>query len=619
MKKFLLIIGLSFSFMQASAQTEDSTYIENIVIQGNRIQSSFNQSSRNIQIITKDEIARFPVKSINELLSYVGGVDIRQRGPFGTQTDISIDGGSFEQTVVLLNGVKLINSQTAHNMLNIPIPLDAIEQIEIIKGPAARMYGINALTGAVNIITKQSNTSFVSANAYAGSSFDKKENGDGNGIYAGGGIQVTGNYGDEKTSQLISISKDNYNGQRYNTAQDNAKAFYNGSYKFNDKHSMQWLGGYSYSNFGANGYYAAPGDKNSQEIVETGLASISSKHQFGRFTLSPRISNRYDEDDYRYLKNNLNIGRSKHYTNALMAELNASFATKIGHFGLGWESRFEEINSSNIGKHIRNNHGVSAEYKGVYWDKLIVGAGAYVNYNSSFGWQVYPGVDVAYLFLPGWKVAFNAGSGQRIPSFTDLYLNQKPGNVGNPDLMPENAWQYEANIQYTHKSLCVQAGYFYRNISSFIDWVRDSSNVPYSPINVGRNLVHGINLRISQHFLLNEEHRLGYFASYNYLHPSYQTDDTKQSKYVLEALHHQLIAGINYGYKGLKLQVNARAIERFLNRPYILLDARVAYEIKGFDIYADVANILNAQYVEAGAVPMPPRWFTIGLKYRWEK
>lgn len=609
-----LVVATSISHAQ---EVEDSTQLGNIVIQGNRIQIPFSQSSRNIQIITQEEIARYPVKSINELLAYVGGVDLRQRGPFGTQADISIDGGSFEQTLVLLNGVKLINSQTAHNTLNLPIPLDAIDHIEILRGPAARKYGINSLTGAINIVTKKSEKSFVSVNTYAGSSFDKKEDGDGKGIYGGGGVQVTGNFGTKKMSHLVAVSKDNYNGQRYNTAQNNGKAYYNGSYDFNKSHSLQWLGGYSYSDFGANGYYAAPGDKNSREIVETGLFSLSSHHKFGKFTLSPRISNRYDEDDYRYLKNNLNVGRSKHYTNAMMAEINGSVRTKIGEFGLGFESRFENISSSNIGKHNRNTHGVFAEYKGFYWNKVMMNAGAYMNYNTSYGWQVYPGVDVAYLFYPGWKLAASAGSGQRIPSFTDLYLNQKPGNVGNPNLKPENAWQYEGSIQYTRKTLKVQAGYFYRDITNFIDWVRDSSSVPYSPLNIGRNLIQGINARVSQNFVINKNHRLGYFVNYNYLLPNYQSSGTAQSKYVLETLRNQLIVGMNYGYKGFTLQVNGRFIERLKNTPYVLLDARVNYEIKGFTAYVDVTNIVNAVYKEAGAVPMPPRWLSVGLKYNW--
>jgi iron complex outermembrane receptor protein len=620
MKKSIFTIGIVFLGAIGFSQTEkDTVQLENLVVQGNRVQVPFSQSARNIQVITQEEIARYSIKSINELLSYVGGVDLRQRGPFGTQTDISIDGGTFEQTLILVNGVKMINSQTAHNMMNLPVPLDAIDHIEVLRGPAARIYGINSLTGAINIVTKKEKTSFVTVNSYAGSSFQKKEAGDGDGIYAGGGVQATGNFGTEKTHQLLSFSKDNYNGQRYNTKQNNSRIYYEGGYDFNENHSIQWLGGYSYSNFGANGFYASPGDKNSQEIVQTGLVNISSKHKFGRFTLSPRFSNRYDDDDYRYFKDKLNVARSRHYTNAIMAEINAGVTTKIGDFGLGIESRFDQINSSNIGKHVRNNHGLYAEYKGFYWNKLMANAGAYVNYNSSYGWQVYPGVDVAYLFLPGWKLAFSAGSGQRIPSFTDLYLNQKPGNVGNPNLKPENAWQYEGNIQYAHKTLRVQAGYFFRDVSSFIDWTRDSVNVPYSPVNVGRNQVHGLNARVGQQLKFGENHRFGYSVSYTYLSPSFRSQPGVQSKYVLEALRNQLIVSVNYGFKGLMIQLNTRFIERIKNSPYAIMDVRVGYEIKGFTAYVDATNLFDARYKEAGAVPMPPRWINVGLKYKWQQ
>src|SRR5699024_2127659 len=154
MKKIVIALGL-FTAFSAFSQERDSltgfydNELKEVIIQGNRIQVPFNQSARDIQVITQQQIEALPAKSLNEVLSYIGGVDIRQRGPFGTQTDISIDGGTSEQTLVLINGVKMIDSQTAHNMMNIPVPLTAIERIEVLRGAAARIYGINSLTGAI--------------------------------------------------------------------------------------------------------------------------------------------------------------------------------------------------------------------------------------------------------------------------------------------------------------------------------------------------------------------------------------------------------------------------------------------------------------------------------------
>src|SRR5699024_8866634 len=167
---FLLVIGLvSIHSLFAQQPDQDSNKLEEVIIQGNRLEIAYNESSRDIQIITHEEISKLPVRSVNELLAYVGGVDIRQRAPFGGQADISIDGGTFEQTLVLLNGIKLIDDQTAHIMMNIPVPVDAIERIEILRGAAARVYGINALTGAINIVTKKESKSFLSAKLYSGS------------------------------------------------------------------------------------------------------------------------------------------------------------------------------------------------------------------------------------------------------------------------------------------------------------------------------------------------------------------------------------------------------------------------------------------------------------------
>ncbi len=591
--------------------------LEEIIIQGNRLQTPFSEATRDIQLITQKQIQALPAKSINEVLSYISGVDIRQRGPFGTQTDISIDGGTSEQTLVLINGVKMIDAQSAHNMMNIPVPLSAIAHIEILRGGAARIYGINALTGAINIVTKKSNRASVTADVQSGSSFKNKDEGDGSGIYGGVAGEVTGIYGSENQSQLFSMAQSDYNGQRYNSASKNTRLFYSGNYDLNSTNSIQAMAGYARNHFGANGFYAAPGDVNSEELVESSVFSLSSKHTFGNFTISPRISDRYGEDDYRFYKNDLSKGRSIHYTNALMLELNSSLKTKIGTFGFGWESRMEKINSSNIGQHERDNHGAYAELKSRLGEKLRGTMGLYANYNTDFGWQVYPGIDLAYLVNHHWKISTSIGSGQRIPSFSDLYLDQRPGNVGNALLQPENAWNYEGNIQYKKGNMQIKTGYFYRHISDFIDWVRVEASEPYSPMNLGKNTMQGIYGRMLQDFDLGSQHSLGYQVSYNYMNPSFETSSETQSKYILESLKHQLIAGINYRFNDFSFSIKNRWLQRELGNAYDVADVRINYEYENFLLYMEVTNLFNATYTEAGAVPMPTRWFGVGVRYHW--
>jgi vitamin B12 transporter len=620
MKRTLLPILILTSVVALAQETkQDTTKLNEIIISENRLQTPFSKQARNIQLITKDQIAQLPVKSINEVLSYIAGVDVRQRGPFGTQADISIDGGSFEQTLILLNGVKISDVQTAHHSMNIPVPLSAIERIEVLKGPAARIYGINALTGAINIVTKTAKQSSIDVNLQAGSSFEDKALGDGSGIYGGASAQLALNMAGKNGQHLVGFGVTDYNGQSYNSSTYDHKFFYQGNIDFDEKNKLNLMGGYLHNAFGASGYYAAPGDKEAFEIVETALFAVGSSHQLSNsFSIRPRISARHNWDDYRYFRNDLTRARSLHKTAVWSAEINSTLHSTIGDFGFGIESRSENIESTNIGDRERYNHGAYMEYKTEAVKNLLLNVGTYVNYNTDYGWQAFPGIDVAYLFTPKWKLAFNVGSSQRIPSFTDLYLNQRPGNIGNPDLRSENAWQYELSLQYKYEGLQVQGGYFYRNISNFIDWIRNSSAVPYQPQNFGNNKVQGLNIGLGHTVNFNSKSSLKYDLSYNYLHAGemdYATNVT--SKYVVENLKHQALMRLVYAYTDWQFTLGNRWIERALKNPYLITDLRLQYGKQQWNVYTEVTNLFNKDYLEVAAVPLPKRWFAIGANYHF--
>ncbi|UIR57736.1 TonB-dependent receptor [Sphingobacterium sp. SRCM116780] len=618
---FSLLLGSSYAFSQiANAQAyslRDTTNLNEVIINQNRLQIPFSKQTRNIQIITKEDIKRFPARSINELLAYISGVDIRQRGPFGSQADVNIDGGTFEQTLILLNGAKISDPQTAHHSLNLPIPTDAIERIEIIKGPASRIYGINSLTGAINIVTKTAESNLISAQVYAGSSFEKSEDAQ-HGKYYGKGIQLgfankMGHFG-----QQLYLGHEDSNGQRYNTASKNNKIYYQGNYTPNSNNEVSTAVGYIDNQFGANGFYAAPGDKESYELVKTAFATLQSKHQLGkRFTLSPRISNRYNEDDYRYLRHDLTKARSKHYNNAFMTELNAVYEQDYGSFGIGVESRFENINSSNIGRHSRENYGGYFEFKTEMIKNLLINIGTYVNYNSDYSWQVFPGIDLGYEINNQWKLVFNAGSSQRIPSFTDLYLNQRPANIGNPALTSERARQVEGAVKYADAHIIAHAGYFYRTINDFIDWTREVNTEPWQPQNMDKNEVQGFNFNFRLD-LNDPVATTKYYTTlgYNYLHPKVK-DATmgNASKYAIESLRHQANVNFTVSHKEWSLTTANRFNERISYKSYFISDIRLSHNIAKLNLYVDAQNLFNVKYIEAGAVPMPGTWYTMGIKY----
>ncbi len=601
-------------------QSSDTSAIplREVIITENRMQLPFAKQNRNIQIIDRAQIDAMPVRSINELLSHVGGVDLRQRGPFGAQADVSIDGGSFEQTLILVNGIKVLDAQTGHNGLNLPIPTDAIERIEIIRGPAARIYGINSLTGAINIVTRKPTASGISAHVYTGSGF-KRDTANNGVVFNGRGMQLGTTLAGRAGRHSLYGSHESGNGYRYNTAFRNNKVFYQGNVATNRTDAFSLMGGYVSNGFGANGFYAAPGDKESREVVQTVLAAIGYRSQLtDRLSLSPRVSYRYGYDDYRYFRHDLNRARSQHHGHSINTEVNATLQTGVGDIGVGVEMRNEIIRSSNIGNHNRDNYGLYAEFKTEKIKRLLFSAGAYVNYNSDYGWQVFPGIDLGYELSDRWKLVGHTGMGQRIPSFTDLYLDQRPGNIGNPLLQSESAWHAEGGLKYTDNRIVAQIGYFYRNMDGFIDWVKLSADDPWQPRNFQRNRTRGFTF--SGNYRISSQHQHTTWMaglSYTWLSPEFEDSQNEGflSKYVIESLRHQATANLHVSSGRFSATAAARFSERISYKSYFIGDARIGYRVKPVDIYLDVQNIFDVTYIESAAVPMPGRWFSVGVKY----
>lgn len=601
----------------SNAQTINST-MDSIVIRENRIKEPYSKQNRNIQIIDSKQIKELPVKTMNELLSYVAGVDLRQRGPVSTQADISIDGSTFDQVLVLVNGVKMSDPQTGHHMLNLPIPISSIDHIEIVRGPAARTYGVNALAGAVNIITKVPVNNEVFAQAYSGSSF-QQDTATGK-TYIGWGVQASAGLAGKNQSHLLSVAHDEGNGYRYNTGYNAYRVFYQNQLRINDKNSIEAMGGYINNAFGANAYYAAPVDAESEETVQTGTGSIKYNYKpTDKITISPRVSYRYNKDDYIFVRQNPSLYHNIHETNVVTAEIQSSIRLKKGVLGAGVEYRMAHINSTNLGKRQRNNLGIFTEYKHYFSDKVNAGAGIYVNKNTDYDWEVFPGVDAGYRFLPDWKVFVNATMGQRLPTYTDLYY-KGPTNIGNANLKPEYAKYAEGGLQYDNPVLFAQASYFYRQATDFIDWVRGVNTDPWQPQNFQRINTQGITLqavyKLSNHIELPKGYNITLNANYTYLNPVVVIPAAGISKYAVEALKHQATVTLRSELFG-HLQVNLayRYLYRINANDYTVLDARLGYKIKDFLVYADLNNLLDTQYKEISAVPMPGRWFTLGVRF----
>lgn len=628
MKKAIPIftfIGLSFLWQSTvtnaqSSSNKEQHALDEIVIEDSRLQIPFPERNRDIVVLDTEVIKSLPVHSVNELLSYVAGIDIRQRGPQGGQADISINGGTFDETLVLLNGIKVIDPQTGHNMLNLPVSLTAIDRIEILKGAAASAYGINAMNGVINIITKQPEQSGILVSVDAGSSFARDSSNQK--LYGAIGADVSAALTGKKTKHFLSFSTRQSSGYRYNTTMNNDKAYYQNQMKLGNKSSLQMMGGFVYNDFGANGFYAPPGDVESKEILQTGIAAIKGNFQpKPGWTLRPSVSYRYNHDDYIFIRQKPSVYENKHFTNVVDVSLNNNIRTAIGNLGIGLEYRKESINSNSLGDWSRDNYGFYAEFAFNKIRKLNIHAGAYLNYSPYFGWQLLPSVDAGYQLNDHWRLFANAGTGTRLPTYTDWYY-KGPENIGNPHLKPENAFHAEGGIKFNNQRLQASASYFYRVTDNFIDWVKDSLNGPWQPQNFQKINMPGISFSADYRLLQGAtEKGISIISglSYSWLNPHISSQNNQEfgySHYALENLKNQIVARFNIGFLNyFNATITGRYEQRVNYKDYLLMDARLSGTFSSFQASISWNNLTNVTYIEAGAVPMPGSWLSVGLKW----
>ena len=159
--KNLLCYGFLFLIGNLNAQTPgylDTNLVigypafKEVKVYGKGISSNYNDRTSSIQLLNMVQNRDLPIRSVNEALSFVPGLDLRQRGVQGIQGDLSIRGGGFDQNLILINGFKLVDPQTGHHALNLPVLLTNVSSIEIFKGSGTRVFGQNAMTGAVNFV-----------------------------------------------------------------------------------------------------------------------------------------------------------------------------------------------------------------------------------------------------------------------------------------------------------------------------------------------------------------------------------------------------------------------------------------------------------------------------------
>jgi len=606
----LLLLLFAPGILFAQKDTTQIIPIDEVIIHENRIRIPLSQKPSGLIVIDSLTNYRYANQSIIDILSDVAGVDVRQRASNGIQSDVGIRGSSFDQVLVLINGIKISDPQTGHHSFNLPVDIEDVERIEIYKGPSARVFGQNAFAGAINIITKAPSDKYVRLQVVGGDF----------GL-AGGTISTS--VPGKKMNNYFSVSHDLSSGYKYNTDYKITNVFYQS--EINTSHGkIGLLSGFSSRKFGANGFYSSADFQDQYENIQTSLVAIDFKPDIRNrmLKLSNRVYWRRNSDEYLFLRYDPSYYRNLHVTNIAGLDVNLSWQSKFGVTGIGIDMNIPWITSNRLGDRNRYEGTVFVDQRITFLNgKLSLSPGIQINIFSGFKNNILPGIDIGYSVNPSLLAFFNSGYTFRVPTYTDLYY-EDPGNSSNPELQPEYAFSNEMGVKTVNiNGLTLQASYFFRKNFNLIDRVKDTANDKWKPENIGEVKMNGldINLNIMPAKLLSNSNLFikRFDIGYTFIQSEIARDISAISIFSLENLRNQLAIGAEFQYfKHFYHSLNLKYNDRVNMTDYTLVNTRLGWQNRHLNIYFDVTNAFNVTYKETSFATLPGRWIKIGLSYK---
>ncbi len=584
--------------------TQDTTQLGEIVINSTRIDLPFKENSRTIQIVTASDIKKLGVNNVTEVLQQVTGIDVRRQGTGGSQADLYIRGGSFDQTLLLIDGIKVDDPQTGHHTLNMALPIDVIQRIEIIKGPAARIFGQNAFTGAINIVTKNGLGNTLSAKLQAGSFHE---------VLA----EVLATVAKKNSNHIVQVSKNFSEGYRYNTDYNNTAIFTKSTFNKN-KLPINLLTSFNERKFGANGFYGIPSATEQYEETQASLIGLSTTIKKGNFTWKPKVYWRRNQDEYIYIRNNPSVYRNLHITNKFAAELNAAYQSKLGVTGFGIELSKYYINSNNLGNNEREIGTLFLEHRfKLLNNTLDITPGIAASYFSDFDNKIFPGLDLGYKISNNIRVYGNIGYTYRVPTYTDLYY-VGPQAIGNENLQAEEAIAEEVGVKFNFSKFNATIAGFNRNSKDLIDYVRvNESDEFFTPLNIQEVVTKGLELETTYNFkAFSQPQKIN--LGYTYMDDDIKKSDVAESRYSINSMKQQVTGTLALQWlQNLSTTFAYRYVERTSGISYSVYDASANYQLNAFELSIYANNIFNENYSETSLIPMPKGNIMFGVRYHF--
>ena len=603
---FFIIVFVIFLHV-VYARAEDSLTVynldEDIVVTASKIPTHFPSVARSVIIIDQDQIKDTNANTITQLLQINAGIDIQQRGDPGVQADLNIRGATFEQSLILIDGVKVSDPQTGHHLLDIPLTINDIQKIEILKGQGSRLYGPNAFGGIINIITKNaSSTELNILNLLGQNKFYERNLTLLIPMFRGG--------------HRLSVAQKTSDGYRKSTDFNIKIASYGFHYKFG-KHQLSMQSGLMDKQFGANRFYH-PAYRNQWEQTQTSTVKFNIDGELFKYKYTNNVFYRYHTDEFMLNRDNPSFYHNQHYTNIYGLDLHFSKFSSIGNSSIGGEIINETIESNSLGSHQRLKTGLFLEHQFTLANLNLTLGSTFYRYSDQ-GWHLWPGIDVGYYITEHSTFYSSVGYAFRAPTFTELYYSD-PANRGKANLKAEKGWNYELGHRYVNSNLKTNIALFRREGRNLIDWIWQTKDSVWQAMNVSKINTNGIELDLNYKDFFKTD-LLGLNSinlSYTFLNSEKNFSDTI-SKYVLAHIRHQVILVINLYLFVPSLRLNTKYCyeDRLHFGERYILDTNLSWQTgKYFKFHFDVSNMFNHVYEDFHSVPLPGRWIKSGISFQ---
>lgn len=606
--------------------------LDEVEVVGSRAPLTALQSTKIVGVISRDDIHHAAAESINDVLKLVPGVDVRQRGGFGVQTDISINGGSFDQITILLNGVDISNSQTGHNASFFPVSINDIERIEVLEGAASRVFGSSAFNGAINIVTRADKQNNVRLNADAG----------GYGTF-GGNAGITLN--SKRIHNQLSGGYRQSDGGTANSGFIQRNGYYQGG--FNSQYlNLNWQAGIASEDYGANTYYSAS-FPNQYEETRRYIVSVSGeiKGLPADIHITPTVYWHRDLDFYQLTKGAEGAvnGENYHKMDVYGASVNAYTKWALGKTAVGFDIRKEHILSTSYGEllpenewkdivgnnrkydHLgeRTNTNIFIEHN-ILLNGFTASVGLLANKNTGLDskFRIYPGIDASYRPSDTWKLFASWNMALRMPTYTDLYTNNAAQH-GDVNLKPEKNSTFKIGADYHVNGVDIVASAFHSNGKNMIDWVfMSSDDTKYQAMNIGEltNIGASIDAVIDVRELIPHSFITKITAGYAYINQTHSTaQQIYKSLYALEYLRHKVVLGVSHRiWSHLSGTWNLRWQQRMNGyTPYTKIDGKLMWDTQKYNIYVQADNITAHRYYDLGGIIQPGLWIMAGASIKF--